>query len=266
MKAPDNIADCHVSPLDISNEQFIAEHLFVYMIAGDMTVYDGNKEYRIREGDYYFARRNYLVKYVKRPPDNGTFQASALFFDNNFLQRFGEEYGYKAGASDIKEAVLKLSPDPLLAGFVQSLSPYLAIPDEERKRFFVLKKKELLLILLRAFPELQHILFDFSDPGKIDLKEFMNHNFRFNVSLERFSYLSGRSLTTFKRDFEKIFNTSPGRWLLEKRLKEAHFLIERKGANPSDVYLEVGFEDLSHFSFAFKKMYGVAPSLIKKKH
>jgi AraC family transcriptional regulator, exoenzyme S synthesis regulatory protein ExsA len=29
---------------------------------------------------------------------------------------------------------------------------------------------------------------------------------------------------------------------------------------PVDVYLEVGFEDLSHFSSAFKKQYGYAPT------
>jgi AraC-like DNA-binding protein len=34
------------------------------------------------------------------------------------------------------------------------------------------------------------------------------------------------------------------------------------GKKPSDVYLEVGFEDLSHFSFAFKKEFGKAPSLV----
>jgi AraC-like DNA-binding protein len=53
---------------------------------------------------------------------------------------------------------------------------------------------------------------------------------------------------------------APGRWLLNKRLQEAHHLIKNKKRKPSDVYLEIGFEDLSHFSFAFKKLFGVAPS------
>ncbi|WP_420152907.1 helix-turn-helix domain-containing protein, partial [Siphonobacter sp.] len=75
-------------------------------------------------------------------------------------------------------------------------------------------------------------------------------------------YLSGRSLATFKRDFEKIFHLSPHRWLLNKRLQDAYFLIKEKGRKPSEVYLEVGFEDLSHFSFAFKKAFGQPPSLV----
>lgn len=74
-----------------------------------------------------------------------------------------------------------------------------------------LKLKEALLLLLQVNPELKNILFDFSEPGKINLEGFMNKNYHFNVELKRFAYLTGRSLATFKRDFEKIFNVSPSR-------------------------------------------------------
>lgn len=90
----------------------------------------------------------------------------------------------------------------------------------------------------------------------------MNKNFHFNVEFNRFAYLTGRSLATLKRDFEKLFNTTPGRWLQHRRLQEAHYLIKEKGKAPSDVYIDVGFEDLSHLSFAFKKLYGLAPGRI----
>jgi AraC-like DNA-binding protein len=107
---------------------------------------------------------------------------------------------------------------------------------------------------------LKDILFDFSDPYKIDLEAFMNKNFHFNVTLDRFAYLTGRSLATFKRDFQKTFNTSPRNWLQQRRLQEAYYLITEKGKTTSDIYLDLGFENLSHFSFAFKKQFGYAPT------
>jgi AraC-like DNA-binding protein len=116
--------------------------------------------------------------------------------------------------------------------------------------------------LLQAHPELAAILFDFGIPEKIDLEAFMARNFRFNVSIQRFAYLTGRSLTSFKRDFERTFHDAPSRWLTRRRLEEAYFLMEKKGRRPSDVYIEVGFEDLSHFSYAFKKQFGFAPTKI----
>ncbi|WP_460582710.1 helix-turn-helix domain-containing protein [Hymenobacter arcticus] len=125
-----------------------------------------------------------------------------------------------------------------------------------------LKVREALLLLLQTNPELQAVLFDFTEPGKIDLAAFMEKNFQFNVALSRFAYLTGRSLATFKRDFERLFRLSPSRWLVRRRLQEAHYLLKEQGKTPSEVYLDVGFEDLSHFSFAFKKLYGAAPSKI----
>jgi AraC-like DNA-binding protein len=88
----------------------------------------------------------------------------------------------------------------------------------------------------------------------------MNRNFRFNISLERFAFLTGRSLSSFKRDFYNIFHDTPRNWLRKKRLHEAHFQLSKNNLKTSEVYLEVGFEDLSHFSFAFKKQFGYTPS------
>lgn len=62
-----------------------------------------------------------------------------------------------------------------------------------------LKQKEALLLLLKYDPGLKDILFDFSEPHKIDIEAFMNKNFHFNVNVERFAYLTGRSLSAFKR-------------------------------------------------------------------
>jgi AraC family transcriptional regulator, exoenzyme S synthesis regulatory protein ExsA len=70
----------------------------------------------------------------------------------------------------------------------------------------------------------------------------------------------GKSLATFKRDFQKIFLKPPQKWLMAKRLLEAHFLIAPRNQKPSDEYIEVGFENLSHFSSSFKQMVGYNPS------
>jgi AraC family transcriptional regulator, exoenzyme S synthesis regulatory protein ExsA len=47
-------------------------------------------------------------------------------------------------------------------------------------------------------------------------------------------------------------------------LEEAHYLINKKNKKPSDIYLDLGFEDLSHFSFAFKKLFGYPPTQLSK--
>lgn len=242
-------------------EQFVPEHVFSCQLSGRLTLNNADKTYVFNEGDLRLIRRNQLVKFFKEPLDDGIFKTISVYLDQEILKRFSLEYGYQAETDGpTGEAVLKIKPGPLCKSFLHSLLPYVQgdqlISDDLQR----LKQREAIMILLQTQPELKHVLFDFREPGKIDLEEFMNRNFHFNVQLKRFAYLTGRSLATFKRDFEHIFHTSPSRWLLQRRLQEAHFLIREKGKAPSDVYLETGFEDLSHFSFAFKKMYGVAPS------
>lgn len=261
---PSTSISCHIAS-SISNEQFVSEHIFIHILTGSLLVYDGRKEYDIQPGDYCLIRRNHLARYSKRAPKNGQFKSVSVHLNQDFLKSFSNEYTWAyTGESANKDSILKLDPNPLLENYVRSLTPYLDLAGTERNDFLAIKMKEIMFILLKSNPGLQNVLFDFSEPGKIDLEAFMNRNFRFNVSLKRFGYLTGRSLSSFKRDFNKVFHDSPGRWLLTKRLQDAHFLIEKKGRKPSEVYLEVGFEDLSHFSYAFKKKYGLSPRQLRR--
>ncbi len=88
----------------------------------------------------------------------------------------------------------------------------------------------------------------------------MLRNFEYNIPMKEFARLTGRSISTFKRDFQKTFNDSPEKWLRIKRLEKAHFLIQTEKQKPGDVYLHIGFENLSHFSTAFKEHFGYSPS------
>lgn len=242
-------------------EQFAPEHVFSYQLSGTLLINTGDSEHVFNEGDFRFIKRNQLLKFVKQPPVGGVFKSISIYLDQPMLRDFSIVYGYKAIEEPFRgEAVMRLNGGALCKSFMDSLMPYTGSDQAIPQQLQVLKQHEAVMILLQSKPELQNILFDFTEPGKIDLEAFMNKNFHFNVQLKRFAYLTGRSLATFKRDFEHIFHTSPSKWLQQRRLQEAHYLIKEKGRAPSDVYLEIGFEDLSHFSFAFKKMYGMPPS------
>lgn len=82
----------------------------------------------------------------------------------------------------------------------------------------------------------------------------------FNLPLEKFGRLTGRSLSIFRRDFMEIFHTTPQKWLIRKRLELAQYQIAEKHCKPIDMYLETGFENLPPFSYAFKKYFGYLPT------
>ncbi len=99
--------------------------------------------------------------------------------------------------------------------------------------------------------------------GKIDLLEFMQKNFRRDLSMSEFALASGRSLSTFKRDFRKISDLSPERWLTDYRLRAAYDLL-RRGRRVSDACFDVGFKNVSHFSATFKRKFGVTPGEVRR--
>lgn len=243
-------------------EQFLPDHAFCHIFSGSHVFYISGNKVVFNEGDSYFVKRNQLIKVNKYPGSNGESKSISVIFDQKTLRDFSMQDGIPAQKNHAYHDLILLKSNILYSNFAASLLPYETNNKSVSQLLTNLKVREAILLMLHLDPKLQTSLFDFSEPGKIDLEEFMNKHFEFNVEMKRFAYLTGRSLATFKRDFEKIFNTSPSRWLMHKRLSQAYYLIKEKNRKPSDVYLEVGFEDLSHFSFAFKKAFGAAPTLI----
>ena len=242
----------------ISPEQFIAEHTFAFIIKGVMQLYDGSKNYTLKSGECGLARKNRLARF-KKEKENNELEKVFVFFDEKFLRIFQEKHQVKETKFNSNETILYINKNDLISNFVHSLLPYYnhgKIIDA----FADVKREELLIILLQQQPELAGVFFDYGIPQKINIEEFMNRNFKFNVNIERFAYLTGRSLSAFKRDFKTTFNTTPNHWLVQKRLLEAHFLMDKENKKPSEIYLDLGFEDLSHFSYAFKKLFNYTPT------
>ncbi|TYQ00190.1 AraC-like DNA-binding protein [Tenacibaculum adriaticum] len=247
---------------NILTEQFIPDHVFVYLEKGELECYDGSKNYTFKEGDICIARKNRLARYKVKSKIEYKF----FCFGEDFLKIIQKKHNLKPVSLTTKDTFLKILNNELLLAFIQSLSPYFENNQNIDKTFQDIKYEELLFILLKIQPELAGLFFDFSVPHKIDLELFMMKNFTFNVSLQRFAFLTGRSLSAFKRDFKTVFNDTPSRWLTQKRLQEAYYLIDKKNKRPSEIYLDLGFEALSHFSFAFKKYFGLTPSdIIERK-
>ena len=255
---------CHIHEYR-EGEQFVPIHSIGVVLSGSILLNDGRKKTVFKKGELYAIRKNHLLKYIKYPPAVGDFKAITISFDEEMLRGFSMEYGYKSEKRNPSPAYAKLPQSKVISGFIRSLMEYeellnsISITDILR-----LKQKEALLLLLKHDPSQKEILFDFSDPYKLDLETFMDRNFHFNVNLDKFAYLTGRSLATFKRDFQKVFNTSPRNWLQQRRLQEAHRLITEKGQTASNIYLDLGFEDLSHFSYAFKKHFGYPPKELSR--
>ena len=71
---------------------------------------------------------------------------------------------------------------------------------------------------------------------------------------------AGLSPYHFLRVFKGVTGVTPHQWLLRARLREAAHRLVTSRAPVTEIALDVGFEDLSHFIRTFRAEFGVSPS------
>lgn len=244
-------------------DNLLVESVLLSQISGEMTFETSGDRITARPGEIYLVRKHQFVKTTKIPKYNKHYNALMFILKEETLRQYALEKQLETTVKYHGRSNILLPENLHLKGFFDSLLPHIQDPKKLGHPLSILKVKEAIELLLLARPELKNFLFDFSQPHKIDLEKFMLSNFRFNVPIDNFAKLTGRSLAGFKRDFPKTFGMSPRQWLQHKRLLTAHDEL-KNSKKPSSIYLELGFESLSHFSYAFKKQFGYAPTELAK--
>lgn len=242
-------------------EAMFDHHMLVWFISGETKIIQADRDYVFKSGDIFLIPRNQLATIINYPKDGLPHKSVVMHLSIERLRDFYTNLNVKPKGSDT-QTIRSFDKHPLLESCLASLIPYFEVTGQFPETIASLKITEAISILRTIDKDIDHVLANFEEPHKIDLSRFMEKNFMFNMPLEKFAYLTGRSLTTFKRDFHKIYRTTPQRWLTQKRLALAHYQLTEKNKKPVEVYLETGFENLSHFSYAFKKQFGQTPTAL----
>jgi AraC-like DNA-binding protein len=243
--------------------QMARDHVLMYVYSGEFVVEEGKKKTVVGPGESIFICKDNRVIMTKQPRDNEPFKGIFLILKRQFLRDFFQ----KLDKNSIPEerfrkltSVIKLDKSANIDSLFQSMLPYFDVKVIPPKELMELKLQEGVYSLLNIDKIFYQFLFDFTEPWKIDIMEFLEQNFMYDLTMEEIASFTGRSLATFKRDFKKVSSLSPQKWLIERRLKAAFQMIQNEGKRVKDAYLEAGFKNQSHFSLAFKKQYGFSPS------
>jgi AraC-like DNA-binding protein len=237
-------------------------HILVWFISGETKIIQADTAYTFGAGDIFLIPRNLLTTVINYPKDGRPHKAVAMYLTKDRLKGFYARHS-AGGRLQTAEKIYHFPRHVLLESCLASLIPYFGLGDQLPPELANLKIEEAINILRTIDPAVDGLLANFEEPGKINLADFMERNYMFNMSMHRFGYLTGRSLATFRRDFKKAFHTTPQKWLTRKRLELAHYQIAEKRRKAIDVYFEVGFENLSHFSYAFKNHFGYSPTALQ---
>ena len=239
------------------------EYAINYVYSGEMILDNGNEQIHVGKGECVFIPRDHHITMYKKTKDGERYCGIFLMFTRRFLREmYGklEQRKVPTNTAKLNSGVIKLPKTAELASLFASMTPYFDPKVKPADDLMQLKLQEGLLALLHIDKKFAPTLFDFNEPWKIDILEFMNENYMYELTMEEMAHYTGRSLATFKRDFKKISDLTPEKWLIRRRLEVAYALMKEGGKKVVDVYAEVGFKNPSHFSTAFKKQYGMPPT------
>ena len=241
------------------------EYAMNYVYSGEMILDNGKEQIHVGKGECVYIPRDHHITMYKKTADGERYCGIFLNFTRNFLREMYtklEQYKVPANTPKLKSGVIKLPKTAEITSLFASLTPFFDPEVKPQDDFMHLKLQEGLLALLHIDKWFVPTLFDFNEPWKIDIMDFLNKNYMYEFTMEDLAHYTGRSLATFKRDFKKISDLTPEKWLIRKRLEVAYNLMKEGGNKVVDVYTKVGFRNQSHFSAAFKKQYGIAPTAV----
>ncbi|GAL84746.1 AraC family transcriptional regulator [Sporocytophaga myxococcoides] len=238
------------------------DHILAYVYSGELWIQEGDKNLIAGPQSTVFIRRNHLIRFLIKNGQDEKIQIALLVLNRNVLIHFYQQLN-KAILPETNEgfkvSFLTIPSEAETESFFLSLIPYINSSRQPIDKIMELKLTEAIHILLHSDKRVASTLFDFAEPWKLDILDFMNNNFMYDLSIKEIALYTGRSVATFKRDFKKISELSPQKWIIKKRLEYAQQKL-KEGKKVSDIYLDLGFISLSHFSTAYKREYGIAPT------
>lgn len=242
-----------------------SQHNYIaYVMDGRKIWHTAHGSYDLHKGVCLFVRKGACIVEQFFDPN---FCTVMFFLPDDFIcEVVKNKFCTRKTAEKRFNPVMPINKDDALETFFYSMSPYFNSNREPDKTLLELKFRELILSIADNLKNAELISYFQSlanEPQNVSLQRVMEENYCFNLKLDEFAQLSNRSLSAFKRDFQKVFNTTPGKWLTKKRLDHAMNLISNTGKTVSEAAFECGFENPSHFSRSFKEYFGVTPASVK---
>ncbi len=219
------------------------------------------------EGDAMLSKcGNYFIEQLDAnpsPPSDTLSALAAYFYPEMVRQFFQSDLSIKQLQNNFDTK--KVDVEPLLKACIDSIGYLLENPGLADDNLVSTKLKELLLLLSRTGQagSIHDFISSLFTPAEYDFSEIIQNNLFSGLSVEDLARLTHSSLATFKRKFSALYQESPAKYILTKRLERSSQLLQIKTKPVAEIAYECGFENITHFNKAFRKHFGKTPSAFR---
>lgn len=249
------------STQEISKQQIVLnKNTFSFLQEGTKEVFFDNSSYSINNSQFLLMKSGNCLMTEKLSSIQEYYRSVLFFFSNEDVLKFVRKFELHPTSARTYYSTYSFDYDAFIKRFVESLLDISNLSKSIQGNILDVKFEEIMLYLMefKGVDFLYSLISD-SDNHTQKFIQTVESNKLNKLSIKELSFLSNMSESTFKREFEKHFHSSPSKWFQEKRLEHSAFLLKNKSKRPSDIFEEIGYENLSNFIQAFKVKYGMTP-------
>ena len=249
------------STREISKQQILLnKNTFSFLQEGTKEVFFDNSSYAINNSQFLLMKSGNCLMTEKLSNVEEYYRSVLLFFSNEDVLKFIRKFELNAPDSKNYYSTYSFNYDVFIKRFVESLLDISKLSKKIQSRILETKFEEIMLYLVEfKGVEFLYSLISNSSNEHQKFIQTIESNQLNKLTIKELSFISNMSVSTFKREFEKHFRSTPSKWFQEKRLEHAAFLLKNNSKRPSDIFEEIGYETLSNFTQAFKLKFGLTP-------
>ena len=244
------------------------ETCFLHVRSGQSRLHTADNTLEVRTNDCLVMQcGTYLNNWFQTKSESPNEAIAIHFYPDVLAYVFdGELPKFLENTSIGASPVQKIKADKMINNYIESLLFYFDNPSLVTEELTKLKLKELILLLVNSSngDQLKALLGGFYQPHQIAFKQIIENHLFSDLLLEDLAFITGMSLSSFKRKFKEIYKTSPAKYIKLERLKKAKELLEKTNLRISEIAYDCGFNDLGYFSKSFNAYYKVSPSKFRE--
>lgn len=238
---------------------------FVYVLNGKCVNYSETEQLNITANQGVLAKSGNSTFRTLPNKGSNNYKAVSIRFHKEILERIYNEsespFFKKSNLSLTVNSVI-VEANELIAQYIKSLVYYFDHQELLTEELLVLKLKELIALLLQTekAPKVLEIMSNLFEQKTFEFKEVIKAHIFSSVSIEELAQLTYHSLSSFKKQFKRIYNDTPNNYIIGKRIEKVAELLLVSNDTIGNIAYDCEFKTLAHMSRVFKTKYGVSPT------
>lgn len=238
---------------------------FVYILEGGCMNFSETEELHVKKKQAVLAKCGNSTFRTITKDGKTEYKAIVVKFHKDVFERLYQDSPSpfsKHATHELRVNSTMIDTNILLEQYVNTLVSLFENPDLVYEELLKLKLNELIVHLLNSdnSPEVLGIMTNLYEKKTFEFKEIINAHICSSLGIEELAQLTNQSLSTFKKNFKKIYNDTPNNYIIGKRIERVAELLPVSQDTLSNIAYDCEFKTLAHMSRVFKAKYGVSPS------